>query len=65
MMIWYEQSVEEYTYRLGEVACTKSMYRRTKKVQGIKSSEGLATEDKNLRRDDVHEAQKGKHIAEM
>jgi hypothetical protein len=30
-------------------------------TQRLKSSEGLATEDQNLRRNDAHETQKGKH----
>jgi len=33
MMSWYEQSAEESTYILGEVACIKSMYKRNNKVQ--------------------------------
>ena len=45
MMSWYEQSVEESTYILGEVACKKFMYRRTNKVQGIKISGDLTNED--------------------
>jgi hypothetical protein len=42
MMSWYEQSAEESTYSLGEVACKKSMYRRTNKVQGIKELERVS-----------------------